>query len=226
MAQDSGDVGALFGVIVSAITAGRQDLTSQQRDGLMMQTAMQILSGDWTPFDTIRPHVTPYVAGRVAHHGGSIESYANHLATSAAEWLADNGPVNEELAARCKDGANAIGYTYAVLARNLSRVVDAFLNFAPAPGALFSTELRGRVVVLAGEWIDGLTACMAAGPPGVQALFQKMSVVGGAAVTQKYPQHAMAAMMGIPMMLNMITQFHVQYHQLNPNVAAVATPRG
>jgi hypothetical protein len=59
--------------------------------------------------------------------------------------------------------------------------------------------------------MEGLKSCMRDGQTGLQQFFQRMSTIGGSQIAQRYPQHAMSAMFGMPMLLNMMSQFHQQY---------------
>lgn len=226
MDSDASDFSSLFGAIVTAIkcTAGNEasggELNEQQKQQLVMRKVMQILSGDWSPFDVLRPPIRVFLAVQVAKFDGDVRSYSTHLSSKARDFLGDNGAINEELALNCKEDSDPIGHTSAVLARHMAVIVDLFLSYNDA--SPFSGALRAAAVEAAGEWLEGLTASFVSGASGVQSFFQKLSLVGGQAVAQRFPQHAMATTFGLPMALGMLTQFHQEYRR---NHGASMPPR-
>lgn len=221
----SADLTGLLAAIISALKGSASDIDENAKQALLMQNAMMILGGNWTPFDKVRPALKEFVVEDLKGDlsAANRASYVNHLSCKAEAALAENAAVSTELATSCKDDADPLGHTKAMLEKHLAVLLDLILDYADEAAAPFSTPFRDAFVDFSGEWLEGLSKSMNEGDAGLKGFMQKLSFVGSQTIMTKYPQHAQMAMFGLPMALNMMNNFHTEYRKKN-GISVPASP--
>jgi hypothetical protein len=218
----------LVSEIMTALKQSQPGVPEQQ---VQMMVSMRILSGDWTPFDTIRPQLKAYVEKRCNGNvtEAAIQAIAAELATEARDALVQNEAVIEVFAAHLKDIApedeDAFSILFNALRTHLPITLGLCYNYT-AEEPRFSTKLKDAEIEMIGEILEKFSKIVVNGDEGLQTMLRTLSGKGSQQVAMKYPQHMQAAMLGIPMVLNMAIQFHAEYrkrHNLVPAAAAEAT---
>lgn len=206
----------LVAEIFSALKQSQPGVPEQQ---VLMGTSMRILGGDWTPFDTIRPQLRAYVDKNCDGNGkdkDKLAAFAAKLADQARAALADSEAVNVVLAENLSDlkgDTDAITMTYQVLCEHLPVTLGLIVNHEDSEGTLFSTALKNAEIEMIGDLLEKIARAAPKGDEQLQQLLRAFSAKGSQEIMAKYPQHGAAAMFGLPMALNMMSQFHQEYRK-------------
>jgi hypothetical protein len=213
----------LLSAIMTALKESQPGVPEQQ---VQMMTSMRILGGDWTPFDTIQPQLKAYVE-KVCNGNPTeeaIRAMANGMADDVRAKLSASSAVNEVFANHLKDIAPEETDVYTLIFNTLNKHLPITLGLCVKPeegGKPFSTSLKDSEIEMVGELFEAVEKITNNGNAGLQAMLRAFSQKGSAEVMAKYPQHAQAAMFGLPMVLNMMNQFHAEYRKRH-NIAAPA----
>lgn len=203
----------LLSAIVEQLKKATPGVDPQQS---MMAASMRILGGDWAPFDTMRPALAEYVTKECDGNptDDAIKSMATKLADDARAGLADNASVNEVFASHIRElqpeEKDPITIIHEALLKHMPITLTIFVRHDDAKG-LFSDVLKAAEVELTGEVLEAFSKICEGGDAGLKKMMTALSQRGSMEVMTKYPQHAQAAMFGLPMTLNMLQQFHQQW---------------
>lgn len=187
----------------------------------LMGNAMRMLAGDWTPLDTIRPQLKEWIVvkcnGQATEE--AIAAVASELTSKATTALANSAAVNQALASFVRDDLpddtpDAIATSARIIGKHLVTVLRIWAHHdADASGVALSTAVKDVEVVMIGEWFEALLELLQGGYTGLRGLQQMLSQHGAREIMTHYPQHAQVAMFGLPMLLNMMNQFHAAHRQ-------------
>ena len=219
----------MFSAIMDALKTSSGAVDEQQKQAIMMQNAMLMLSGNWAPLDKCHAAIREYLVADLNNDlsAESRTAYAAMLSEKANSALAESTMINTELAMAVKEDVDPFGHTATEVKKLTAAFCDAILDHktSSADGELkFSDKMRVATVEFAGEWLQGLTTMMNDGYAGTTAFLQKLSFFASQQVMAKYPQHAQMAMLGIPMALNLLKKFHREYCELHSIDVPAASP--
>jgi hypothetical protein len=200
----------LLGAVVEAL---RHTTPGAEPSAVLMGNAMRILGGDWSPFDTIHPTLKDWVTKELNGDNSSaaVSALGATMAAKAYDELVGSEAAMTLLATHAADDSDILGMLKANLEKHLPAALALCVSHDAATAGLFSTALKNVTIEMAGEAFEALGKQLAAGPAGVQPFMAQVSSVASQQVMKSHPQHAQAAMFGLPMLLNMLSQFHGIY---------------
>uniref|UniRef100_A0A7S1W6B7 Uncharacterized protein n=1 Tax=Neobodo designis TaxID=312471 RepID=A0A7S1W6B7_NEODS len=206
----------LLTAITSALKASQPGLPEQQ---VIMGAAMRVFGGDWTPFDQCREQLKEHIVKECDGEATpeAMKALADKWADSALAALSEDANLAMLFASEVKDDLppeqpGVLGLLQAALKKHLPITLNVIANHgADSATQPFSAALKAAETELVGELFEGVTAICTNGQAGLSAILRGLSGQGSQIVMAKYPQHAQAAMFGIPMAINMMNQMHAQY---------------
>ena len=115
------------------------------------------------------------------------------------------------LAPHAKEDSESCGVVAQQLEKHHPAALTLILTHDAAADGLFSAKLKDLEIEMAGEIFEALGQQLNAGAAGVQPFMGQVSQAGSQQIMMNHPQHAQAAMFGLPMLFNMLGQFHATY---------------
>jgi len=217
----------LLTALTTALKAAQPEMPEQQ---VIMGAAMRVFGGDWTPFDQCRPQLKEHVAKECGGEATTeaLKTLAGKWADSAFNALAEDDTVAMIFAEHVRDDlppeqAGVLGLLQQSLKKHLPITLEIMSNHGPESAVQpFSSALKAAETELVGELFEAVSKICKGGDAGLAAMLRGLSGQGSQVIMAKYPQHAQAAMFGLPMALNMMNMMHVEYRKLH-GIATAAT---
>lgn len=205
---------SLLQVIIASL---RQSMPGMDPNAALMQQAMRVLAGDWLPFNDIREPVRDHLVIDMLQRDTSASALAalsQRLASEVREFLIADTRANIIIGDTCNADSDPIGITVASLTTHLHRTIDLWIHFHPTPSAAaFSDQLKALEIEFVGSWLETLHPCLNEGARGLDPFLRQFNGIATQEITSRYPEHAMMAMFGLPLLTNLIFQFHDEYRR-------------
>ena len=211
MAEQQHSLSSLLSALLETFRGAAQ--TEQEKQQMLMAAVMQVLFGNWTPFDQTRAPVVAYLSTALQGDLSRArrEQYAASIANNAYNYLMENADINLELAVSCIETSDPMGFTRSMLLKHLPVILEGYVEFVPTPEQSFSQALRHAVVQFVGEWFHGLGSMMQQGPAGLFPVLMKLISTATASLGQSHPEHGPMLAASGPMVLNWLMGLSQQY---------------
>eukprot|EP00759_Apiculatamorpha_spiralis_P057275 PhF_6_TR8528/c0_g1_i2/m.13364 len=149
------------------------EATDAQRKGYVQGQIMRVLSGDYSPLDSVHPPVKEQVLLLLDNDTSTAtrDRYLAEAIQNVKTVMDNSSTLNVLLGESSKDDADVIGATIQIMTRHLNLLLDAFLG-PVTEQATFGGKVKFIVEEFVGEWFAAVSGMLMTGEAGATALVQ------------------------------------------------------